>query len=442
MSSADFILKGGLLLLPTGHVVGDVAVSGGKIVAVGDIGEAKGEVIDCTGLALMPGAIDTQVHFREPGLTHKEDLESGTRAAICGGVTTIFEMPNTDPTTTTADALRDKLQRAEGRAWCDYAFFVGASKENIEDLPLLEMMPGTPGVKMFMGSSTGTLLVDDDDSVHEVMKHGVRPMPVHSEDEARLRQRKAELPENPHVRLHPDARDAESARLCTERLINLVRETGRPTHILHISTKEELPLLAAAKKEGLPVTCEVTPHHLTLNADRYEDLGSFIQMNPPVRSEDHRLAIWQAVKDGLFDVFGSDHAPHTKEEKAKPYPNSPSGMPGVQTLLPLMVDWALRGELPLEQVVAMLTANPAKLYGIEGKGSLAPGFDADIVAWDLEGSQEVSQDWLQSKCGWSPYEGTRLRGRIEHVFVRGHHTVQSGQLTGTPQGAMVRFDWK
>ncbi len=442
MSSVDLVLRGGLLLLPSGHVVGDVAISDGKIVAVGLFeGEAARE-IDCSGLALMPGAIDTQVHFREPGLTHKEDLESGTRAAICGGVTTIFEMPNTDPTTTTAEALRDKLERAEGRAWCDFAFFVGASKENIADLPLLEMMPGTPGVKMFMGSSTGTLLVDDDDSVREVMKHGVRPMPVHSEDEARLRQRKAELPENPHVRLHPVARDAESARLCTERLINLVRETGRPTHILHISTKEELPLLAAAKAEGLPVTCEVTPHHLTLNADRYEDLGSLIQMNPPVRSEDHRLAIWKAVKDGLFDVFGSDHAPHTREEKAKPYPNSPSGMPGVQTLLPLMVDWSLRGEIPLDQVVAMLTANPAKLYGIEGKGSLAPGFDADIVVWDLEGSREVSQDWLQSKCGWSPYEGTRLRGRIEHVFVRGHHAVQDGQLAGTPQGAMVRFDWK
>jgi dihydroorotase len=267
-------------------------------------------------------------------------------------------------------------------------------------------------------------------------------MSIHSEDEARLRHLKESLGENPHVRQHPEVRDAEAARLCTERMIRLCEETGRPIHILHISTKEELPLLADAKKRGLPVTCEVTPHHLTLNCDQYETLGTLIQMNPPVRSEDHRLALWAAVKDGLFDVFGSDHAPHTLEEKAKPYPSSPSGMPGVQTLFPVMLDWALNGEIPLNQLVKMLMERPAELFGIAGKGHVQVGYDADLVIVDLARKWTVTNEAMKSKCGWTPYAGRELRGVIEHVFLRGEQVVQGGRSLERPIGQPVKFTWK
>lgn len=421
----------------------DIAVQDGKIAQIGDLAGAEAETtIQAQGLHLLPGAIDTQVHFREPGLTHKEDLESGTRAAIAGGVTTIFEMPNTDPATTTQEALEDKLDRANGRAWCDYAFFIGGSPTNTHDLLRLESLPGVPGVKVFMGSSTGSLLVEDDDTLRQVMLHGRRPMPVHSEDEPRLRQRKSELPENPHVRLHPWARDPECAVRSTRRLIALAAETRRPTHILHISTHEELPLIAEAKAQGIPVTCEATPQHLTLDATMYETLGSKLQMNPPIREKTTQDALWKAVQEGLFDVFGSDHAPHTLEEKARPYPASPSGMPGVQTIYPILVHHALEGKLPLSQVVKMLAVRPAELYGLKGKGHIAPGYDADFVLFDLAATQEVTPAWLQSKCGWSPYEGWTLRGKITHVSLRGHLAVHDSTLASQRTGAMAQFDWK
>ncbi|MEZ5163185.1 MAG: amidohydrolase family protein [Fimbriimonadaceae bacterium] len=321
----DLLIKNGTVVSGSGRKQCDIAIRKGKIVAVGSFQASDAaEVIEASHLHVLPGVIDTQVHFREPGMEHKEDIESGTRAAVCGGVTTIFEMPNTKPATTTAEALRDKLVRANGRAWCHYAFFVGASAENIEQLDELEQLPGTPGIKLFMGSSTGSLLVEQTDLVREVMKHGKRPMPVHSEDEARASAnggtwlKTARIPATHFV-----WRDAETARMNTERLIQLVHETRRPTHVLHISTAEELLLLKEAKRNRLPVTCEVTPNHLTFNEEDYERIGSKVQMNPPVRTESTRLALWHAVRQGLFDVIGSDHAPAYRGRKAKPYRNLP-----------------------------------------------------------------------------------------------------------------------
>jgi dihydroorotase len=386
--------------------------------------------------------IDTQVHFREPGLEHKEDLESGTRAALMGGVTTIFEMPNTNPPTTTAEALAQKLRLAEGRAWCNYAFFVGASPENSHLLATLENLAGTPGVKIFMGSSTGSLLVEDDETLRAVLRSGKRPCPVHSEDEPRLRERKALLSSNPHPREHPFLRDEESARLSTERLIRLVRETGRPVHILHISSAAELPLLRQAKEEGLPITCEITPQHLLLDSSWYETIGAYAQMNPPIRSSEVRSALNEAFQNDLFDVFGSDHAPHTKEEKAKPYPQSPSGMPGVQTILPLLIDQVLGGSFTFEKLVRMGSENPASLYGIAGKGQVKEGFDADLVVVDPGQAQTVTEEWLESKCGWSPYTGQTLRGKVRDVVIGGHWSVQGGARIGEPKGSCVSFDWK
>ncbi len=439
----DLKIVGGTVVTGRGIFVADIGVTGGRITQIGDLGsEVARETVSAAGLHILPGGIDTQVHFREPGLEHKEDIESGTRSAIMGGITTIFEMPNTNPATTTAEALSDKLDRANGRAWCDHAFFVGAAKDNAAELGRLELLPGTPGVKIFMGSSTGSLLVDDDESLRQVLRSYKTRSPIHAEDEDRLNERKGIGGPKPHVREHPNRRDPECARIATERILRLSAETYHPVHVLHISTADELPLLAEAKRKGLRTTCEVTPQHLTLNEEAYERIGTLAQMNPPVRDESHRLALWKAVKKGLFDVFGSDHAPHTLEEKSKPFPSSPSGMPGVQTMLPVFLEWVHRGELPLIQLVQMLCENPASLYGIAGKGRIEEGFDADLVLVDLNKEWTIEKDWLQSKCGWSPFEGMTVHGRIEHVYLRGEHQVRDRELVGTQSGTPVKFDWK
>ncbi len=433
----EIAIRGGTILSSRGKQIGDILVEGHTIVSVGDVGRVPAGAVEVNaeGKWIVPGAIDTQVHFREPGLEHKEDLESGTRAALAGGVTTIFEMPNTNPATTTEVALQDKLNRAVGRAWCDYSFFIGASPENVGHLALLEKLPGTPGIKIFMGSSTGSLLIENDEILERVLRDGVRPCPVHAEDEPRNRSRKALLSDNPHPREHPFLRDAESARLATERLLRLCKITKRPVHVLHVSTADEIPLLRDAKAAGLPVMCEVTPQHLFFNSDDYERLGSRLQMNPPIRGKEHQAALWNAVRAGLFDVFGSDHAPHTLTEKALPYPNSPSGLPGVQTLLPLVMHWVINGELDQALATKMLSETPAKLYGVKRKGQIAPGFDADLVIFDPAATTVLRDQDMLSKCGWTPYDGQRLSGKIHEIYLR-------GQRTTTPQGKPVDFDWK
>lgn len=424
--------------------MGDLGIRDGRIAEIGHLATSNAkEVLDANNLLLLPGLIDTQVHFREPGLEAKEDLESGTRAAIFGGVTTVFEMPNTVPNTTNEENLNDKLSRAKGRAWCDYSFFIGATTENASALDELEMLPGTPGVKIFMGSSTGSLLVSEDEDLRRVLKHGQRRCPIHAEDEPRNRERKSLISENPHPREHPYLRDAESAELATRRVLALSEETGRPVHILHVSTHNELPLIAEAKRSGLGTTAEVTPQHLFFSApDCYDRLGSYVQMNPPIRSEEHRRGLWKALTEGLFDVFGSDHAPHTKAEKALPYPASPSGMPGVQTMLPVLLDFAAKGLIGYQDIVRMGCENPAKIYGIRDRGFLAPGMLANLVLVDPTLHWTVDQAWLQSKCGWSPYEGVSLTGKPTQVLLHGRVVVQDDALIGTASGVQVGFDWK
>lgn len=440
----DLVLKNGTLVTGERTEQTDIGIRNGRIVLLGPIDEdAAEEWVDLTGLHVLPGAIDTQVHFREPGLTHKEDLESGTRAAVMGGVTTFFDEPNVNPTTTTRLALEDKLNLARRRSWANYAFWIGASSENLNALAELESLPGTPGIgEVFMGSSTGPLLVDDDEGLRKVLQNGRMRVAVHAEDEPRLKQRKSLLSNEPHVREHPVLRDPESSRLATERVLNLSRETGRPVHILHVSTLDELPLLAMAKAEGLGTTCEITPQHLTFNSEDYERLGTKIQMNTPIREEQHRKALWQAVKDGLFDVFGSDHAPHTEEEKALPYPQSPSGIPGVQTMLPVMLDWCAMGEMGVNQLVSMMCENPARIFGVKDRGFLVEGYWADLAVIDLAADFTVTADWLQSKCGWSPYEGRELIGMPVHTLVNGRFAVRDRILMERGLGEMVDFDWK
>lgn len=437
----DLILSGGQLLTSSGFATADLGIKDGKIAEIGDLsGKSAAEIRNVAGLTIMPGAIDTQVHFREPGLTHKEDLESGSRAALHGGVTTFLEMPNTKPETTTPEALQAKLDAATGRCWSNFGFFYGATPGNAETLGEAEKLAGTPGIKIFMGSSTGDLLVDQEEDLRRVMRHGVKPVAVHAEDEARNVERKKLISSDPHAREHPYLRDAESAKIATERLIRLSEETGRPVHVLHISTADELPLLAEAKKHGLKVTCEVTPQHLWfVSPDSYNRLGSKAQMNPPIREAEHHQGLWKALDEGLFDVFGSDHAPHTLEEKAQPYPKSPSGMPGVETILPVLLTFCAQGKLSYEKLVAMFCENPAKLYGMQGKGHLQVGFDADLTLVDLKQSWVVDESQLQSKCGWSPYHGETLTGKVQSVYLGGKLALADGERVGTAKGSQIQF---
>jgi len=393
-------------------------------------------VYDAKGLHVLPGVIDTQVHFREPGNEHKEDLESGSRAAVLGGVTAVFEMPNTSPPTTSRMAMEDKLSRARNRMHCDYAFYVGATPQNVGALSELESMPGVCGVKAFLGSSTGTLLLSEEESIFAALKGGRRRMAVHSEDEARLKERKP-FAKTGDPRTHPVWRDAEAARLSTERVLRLARAAGRKLHVLHVTTADELPLLADARYFA---TVETTPQHLTLAAPEcYERLGTYAQMNPPIREAHHREALWKAVSEGLVDVIGSDHAPHTREEKNKTYPNTPSGMPGVQTLAPILLDHVNAGRLSLERFVDLTSAGAARIFGIAGKGRIAKGFDADFTIVDLKKKRKIENSWIASKCGWTPFDGMETTGWPVATIIRGKAVMRDHALTQASQGQPLRF---
>jgi dihydroorotase len=434
----DLIVRNGTTITPAGTVRVDVAVSQGRIAAIGDLAAADaGEVLEAGGLHVLPGVIDTQVHFREPGLEHKEDLASGTAAAALGGVTAVFEMPNTRPSTLGAADLADKLSRAHGRAWVDHAFFIGAAAENLDQLAALERLPGCSGVKVFMGSSTGSLLVEDDETLLGVLRAGRRRVAVHAEDEERLRERLDLVRGGANVDQHPVWRDEETALRATKRLMAVARQAGRPVHVLHVTTAQEMHVLAANKDIA---TVEVTPQHLTLAApDCYARLGTKAQMNPPIRTEEHRAGLWRGVAAGIVDVVGSDHAPHTLEEKAGDYPATPAGMPGVQTLLPLLLDHMNAGRLSLDRLVDLTSAGAQRVYGIAGKGRIAVGYDGDLTLVDLEARREITADWLASKCGWSPFEGTTVTGWPVATVVRGRIVARDGELLGEPAGAPVRF---
>ena len=436
--SFDLVVTGGTCVGPEGQERVDVGVRGGRIVALRDLRASKtAQRIEAGGLHVLPGVIDTQVHFREPGLTHKEDLATGSAAAILGGVTSVFEMPNTRPPTTTAAALGDKLERARGRMHCDHAFYVGATPDNTAELGALESLPGCAGVKVFMGSSTGELLVPDDEGVRAVLSSTKRRVAFHAEDEPRLRERKP-LAASGRPETHPLWRDAETARRATARLLALARSLGRRIHVLHVTTAEEMVLLVSHRDLA---TVEVTPQHLTLVAPEcYERLGTRAQMNPPIRDSRHREALWAAVRSGLVDVVGSDHAPHTLEEKAREYPDTPSGMTGVQTLLPLLLDHAHQGRLALERVVDLTSAGPARVFGLPGKGRIAEGADADLVLVDLRREETITNASVRSRCGWTPFDGLRVTGWPVATVLRGQVVMRDGEILGPPAGVPLRFD--
>ncbi|HVW91030.1 MAG TPA: dihydroorotase [Devosia sp.] len=436
MAHHDRIFKHATIVNQDGIHPADIGVTGERISAIGDLaGDSAAETVDCRGLHILPGVIDTQVHFREPGLEHKEDLATGSLSAVMGGVTGVFEMPNTSPLTVTREAFEDKIARAAGRMHCDFAFYIGGTHENVGELPMLERLPGCAGVKVFMGSSTGSLLVPDDQGVEAILRAISRRAAFHSEDEYRLEERKSlRVPDDP--RSHPVWRDPEAALRSTRRLVALAEKTGKRIHVLHISTAEEMVFLAGHKDLA---SVEVTPHHLTLDETAYEKIGTLAQMNPPVRDAGHRAGIWAGVHNGVADVLGSDHAPHTRAEKDKPYPQSPSGMTGVQTLVPIMLDHVNAGRMSLERFVDMTSAGPQRLFGIAGKGRIAVGYDADLTIVDLKRQETISDRWIASKAGWTPYDGVRVTGWPVGTVVRGRRVMWEGELVAPATGRPIRF---
>ena len=438
MAHFDLVIRNGTLVTPWSMGQTDLGIRAGRFAAFGDLATASAdEVVEARGLHVLPGVIDTQVHFREPGNPQKEDLASGTAAAALGGVVCVFEMPNTQPSTTTPERIADKLARARGRAWVDHAFFLGGEAENAARLGEWECLPGVPGVKVFMGASTGSLLVADDATLERIVGNGRRRLTVHAEDEPRLQERKALIPAGASAAWHPVWRDEESALNATRRLLAIAGRHHRPVHVLHISTAEELHLLRSHRDLA---TVEALVNHLTLAApDCYDHLGGKVQMNPPVRGERHRAALWAAIADGTVDIVATDHAPHTLEEKARPYPQSPSGMPGVQTLVPVMLEHVHAGRLSLQRLVDLTSAGPQRVFGLAGKGRVACGYDADLTLVDLAAERTIEDGQQASRVGWTPFHGLRVHGWPMATVVRGRVVMRDGALLGAAAGEPARF---
>ena len=434
----DLLLRGGTLVTHNGIDLGDIGVRDGRTVAIGDLTTASAdETVDATGLHVLPGVIDTQVHFREPGNEHKEDLEAGSRGAVLGGVTAVFEMPNTAPLTTNPEALADKLARAKDRMWCEHAFYMGGTGENAEQLAELERLPGCCGVKIFMGSSTGNLLTEDDPTLRRILGTIRRRCAVHAEDEPRLKERQhlAEAAADPAA--HPLWRDPETALRATKRLLAIARETGARVHVLHITTADEMRFLAQNKDIA---SVEATPQHLPLAAPEcYAELGTRAQMNPPIRDESHRQGLWWGLDQGVVDVIGSDHAPHTLAEKAETYPASPSGMPGVQTLLPIMLDHVASNRLSLLRLMDLLCAGPARLFGIAGKGRIAVGNDGDFTLVDLAARRRISDQDMANRSGWTPFHDREVTGWPMATIIRGQIVMRDGELASRAIGRPMQF---
>ena len=392
----SLIIKNGSCYIDGKLTKTDVGLSGNKIKKIGKIELNSAKVYDATDKVVLPGIIDTQVHFREPGSTDAEDLESGSRAAVLGGVTSLFEMPNTNPPTSNLVEFDKKLQAAKNRMHSNYAFYFGATPDNTDQLAKLKDVEGCCGVKLFAGSSTGNLLVDKEADIEKVISSSDRIVSIHSEDEDIIKLRKKFIKKG-DVHSHPEWRNVECAMSSTRRVVKIAERYNKKIHVLHITTKEEVDFLAMHKKN---VTFETTPQHLTLYApDCYEKLGSYAQMNPPLRTKEHYDRLWVAIKNNVVDVLGSDHAPHLKENKDKEYPNSPSGMPGVQTIFPVMLNHVNDGKLTLQQLINLMCENPCKIFGIKNKGFIKEGFDADLTIADMKKEVIIKNEMIASKCG-------------------------------------------
>jgi len=432
----DLIIKNGTCYIDDNLEKLDLGIQNGKISHIGNLKEEKSKnTIDVTNKIVLPGLMDTQVHFREPGSVDAEDLHSGSRAAIVGGITSVFEMPNTNPPTTNFEEFQKKINIGK-RMYCNHAFYFGATAENYQLLEKLKDLDGCCGIKLFAGSSTGNLLVDKEDDIEKVFKHASKVVAVHSEDEEILKLRK-KLIENGNVKTHPVWRNEEVAISSTRKIVKIAKRLNKKAHILHVTTKEEVDFLSQNKGN---ITFEITPQHLTIYApDCYDNLGSYAQMNPPIRDKSHYDRLWYAVRNNYNDTIGSDHAPHLKINKEKLYPNSPSGMPGVQTILPVMLNHMNNGKINLNQIVNFLCKNPVKIFGIKNKGYIKKNFDADFTIVDLKKEIEIKNENIESKCGWSPFNGYKFKGVPIYTIIGGDIKMQDGKIIGEPTGKPLSF---
>ena len=434
----DLVIHGGICVFPWGMEQANVAVRQGRIAGIGvDARADAARSIDAAGLHVLPGLVDPHVHLRDPGDAGIESIPTGTRGAVLGGLTTVFDMPNTTPSVVDEKTLAWKQGYAEQVAWCDMGLYFGGTKTNVAELPACEFARGVCAIKVFAGSSTGDLMIEDDENLERVMRSGRRRIAYHSEDEYRLQARRPLFKTGDPYACHAEWRDVECAFLGTRRLMALAGKTGRPAHILHVSTAEELDYLKDFRDIA---TVEVLVNHLTQFApDVYENLKGFGVMNPPIRDRRHYEASWAAVRDGTVDTIGSDHAPHSKAAKEKPWPDCPAGLTGVQTLVPVMLDHVNAGRLSLPRLVDMMSAGPARVYGMVGKGRLAAGYDADFTLVDMRRQRRIENNWIVSPCGWTPFDGMNITGWPVATILRGNPVMRDGEVLGTPIGKLARF---
>ena len=432
----DLIIKNGNCYINEDFQITDIGIKEKKIVKIGKIEESSKETIDAKGLIVLPGCIDTQVHFREPGSTDAEDLNSGSKAAILGGITSVFEMPNTNPPTSNLIEFQKKIDLAKNRMFTNHAFYFGATPDNSNELSNLKNLVGCCGVKLFAGSSTGDLLVDKEKDIEKIFEHTSKVVAVHSEDEEILNTNK-KLIKDGDVHSHPVWRSEECAISSTRRIVRIAERYKKKAHILHITTKQEIDFLSQHKGN---ITFEITPQHLTIFApDCYDKLGTYAQMNPPIRDKSHYDRLWYGVRNNFNDTIGSDHAPHLKENKEKIYPSSPSGMPGVQTLLPIMLNHVNDGKLTIKQLIRLICENPIKIFNIKDKGFIRESFDADLTIIDMNKISTIDNNNIASKCGWTPFHGKKVKGFPVYTIVNGITKMKNGSILGEPEGEPLHF---
>ena len=431
-------LKNGHVMIKDTLVYTNIYIQDERISLLSDKNYDAEQTIDCNNLTILPGVIDSQVHFREPGLEGKETLASGMLAAVSGGVTSIFEMPNTNPLTITPETIEDKLNRASKEAWSDYAFYLGGTMRTSKNLHEWEKLKGVCGIKIFMGASTGDLMTASDEEVESVVSNGGRVIAVHAEDKMIMMNNfESILGSSKDVAMHCKWRSPESCLSATTRVVNLARKHKRRVHILHITTREEMEFLSKNKDVA---SVELLANHLTLNAPEcYEKLGTLAQQNPPIREKHHQEALWNALNNNIVDIIASDHAPHTLEEKSAPYPKSPSGTPGVQTLVPIMLNHVNNGKLSLSKLVSLWSYGPERIHKISGKGRIEQSYDADFTIVDMNKEMIISNDQQRSKSKWTPYDGMKVKGWPTHTIVRGNIVMQDNDIISKPIGKIIEF---
>jgi dihydroorotase len=424
------LIRGGTVILPTGRAETNILIEDGKIVSVDAARNSKADgIIEADGKLVFPGVIDDQVHFREPGLTHKEDLATASAACAAGGVTSFLEMPNTKPAATSRALIEDKYLLAASKSIVNYGFYIGASISNVEELAQAKNIPG---IKIFIGSSTGDLLVDDQEALERIFSETTLPICAHCEDETTVRANQQRLGDQLVIADHSKIRDHQAAIIATQRAIDLAKRHRHRFHVLHVSTANEVPLL----RDGSPyITSEVCPHHLFFNVDDYARLGSLIQMNPSIKTKHDNEELWKALTNGTIQVVATDHAPHTMLEKQQPYPQSPSGLPAVENYFSLILNQAQLGRCTWEQIASWMSDAPARIWGLVGKGRIAVGYDADLVIVDPLREKTIRNEYQWTKSKWSPWDGVTLTGWPIQTLVAGKTVyVDSGD---GPRGRII-----